>query len=1143
MTRSFRSPVVLAILMTLLAASAYATARNPKPNVGASSAVPVLARTATSGGGKAGRRTSHVSLRPVASRRYGLVSPMPASNHLASFHPVSDLGLDHDLSADSIYIPAGVTIRLQRDVVLESANDIVIRGTIEGDPAAELLPGAPGISVTLRATRTIDLWGDLKPSPGRDAVAPGQAGGDGGSILLEAAAIEADRDLLAANGGGGGPGGVGGRGGDVRVTTGAMVAPANATRADAIRGGAGGRGGDGTSGIPGGGAGGNGGDAVIQWNPLANGGNGSPGNPGTDKIESNHPVHVGKPDGVQGRDGGEGEYGYAAFAGPGGPGGSGADGSPVGGTGGPGGRGGNAVASPGGMGGAGGDCMKGGRGGDPGVAIGGAGGTGGKGGNGLGQTDKGGPGGFGGLGGNTTAGTGGMGGHGGNCCWTGTGGKGGDGGGDSALSAISGKGGDGGNGGNGGARGQGGAGGDGANSGSAIGSSGGKGGKGGDGIPPGTGGGKGEHGQSMASIGGYAGVPGVPRGLPGNNGHSGTATNGVDGALGAGGDPCSIFEQEKKNYDGSWENAYAWNGESEAPPDYGAFAEQYSDDRPIGSVTFELTQAGEQAGQTMDVYLWDDGDGAPGLVRSMVPGVNPGTVATWPEVSEHHVPLSCPVHPRTFWVGYWGAWPGQNQGWYVGADGNGPGGDPYTKIAPGQGFPEGWQNVSIVFGPTQALGIGVGFATEGACCLADVCCRFITANDCTDEDGLFQGVGVPCDPSLCGEGRPPVADQNIGNCVLSVTGEGILGFSDGGQEQGHGFVYPAGGANQLYIGSLWVATAPNYIANRDYDADPAREWTVETCPPGQPWPEPYTGSEQSYSALFNDGANGLPSGIEIHQQSTAYGGAGEEEDDDFVILHYEVTNTGPAPLPAVYVGLFADLDLGPDPTRDTGGTSSDAALVYEDGGAGVLTGVRLLSPTGPPLVPANLTLIDNPTFVWPTACIPDADKYAFLAASDPHHIQPEGGLPSDYGSLVSFGPFPLAPQQTQDVAFAIVGGVSLDDLRANALRAEERYAEGSASVVPGTARPAPALSCVPNPFSGRTSVRFNLGRPAGIQLGVYDVAGRLVRSLADGWQQAGTGVIAWDGLQTDGTRAPSGIYFVRLHSGTRERATRVMRIR
>ncbi len=164
------------------------------------------------------------------------------------------------------------------------------------------------------------------------------------------------------------------------------------------------------------------------------------------------------------------------------------------------------------------------------------------------------------------------------------------------------------------------------------------------------------------------------------------------------------------NSDGSYENAYAWQYGGIARPLYGAFAECYSTTGQdwICSVVFDLTQIGNQAGQSMEVYVWADDGGIPGNVMCGPAHFTPGTIAFWPNLSRHVFdpdPNYCCWH-GPFWVGYWGVWPGEPAGWFVGADLDGPGGCPMTNIAPGIGFPTGWTNTSQVWGPTQALGIG-----------------------------------------------------------------------------------------------------------------------------------------------------------------------------------------------------------------------------------------------------------------------------------------------------------------------------------------------------------------------------------------------------------------------------------------------------
>jgi len=160
------------------------------------------------------------------------------------------------------------------------------------------------------------------------------------------------------------------------------------------------------------------------------------------------------------------------------------------------------------------------------------------------------------------------------------------------------------------------------------------------------------------------------------------------------------------NADGSYENGFCWQYGGLVAPYYGAFAECYSANGNVCSVVLDLTQIGLHAGQTADVYVWEDGGGAPGNVLGVVTGYLPSGIAFWPSLSRHVADVSVAV-AGNFWAGYWGNWPNGACAWYVGADLDGFGGCPYTNIAPGIGYPTGWQNASIVWGPTQALGIGV----------------------------------------------------------------------------------------------------------------------------------------------------------------------------------------------------------------------------------------------------------------------------------------------------------------------------------------------------------------------------------------------------------------------------------------------------
>lgn len=73
----------------------------------------------------------------------------------------------------------------------------------------------------------------------------------------------------------------------------------------------------------------------------------------------------------------------------------------------------------------------------------------------------------------------------------------------------------------------------------------------------------------------------------------------------------------------------------------------------------------------------------------------------------------------------------------------------------------------------------------------------------------------------------------------------------------------------------------------------------------------------------------------------------------------------------------------------------------------------------------------------------------------------------------------------------------------------------------------------PNPFraSGGASIRYAVpGVGASVKLAIYDVSGRHVRTLTDGFVPAGTHTATWNGEDASGRPAAAGVYFYRLDS-------------
>ena len=79
------------------------------------------------------------------------------------------------------------------------------------------------------------------------------------------------------------------------------------------------------------------------------------------------------------------------------------------------------------------------------------------------------------------------------------------------------------------------------------------------------------------------------------------------------------------------------------------------------------------------------------------------------------------------------------------------------------------------------------------------------------------------------------------------------------------------------------------------------------------------------------------------------------------------------------------------------------------------------------------------------------------------------------------------------------------------------------------------LSVSPNPFNPTAEIAFNLDLAAEIELSVYDVNGRLVATLMNGYTDAGSQRVTWNAGSL-----PSGVYFFHLNTGSSAVTTKAL---
>jgi matrixin/flagellar hook capping protein FlgD len=75
----------------------------------------------------------------------------------------------------------------------------------------------------------------------------------------------------------------------------------------------------------------------------------------------------------------------------------------------------------------------------------------------------------------------------------------------------------------------------------------------------------------------------------------------------------------------------------------------------------------------------------------------------------------------------------------------------------------------------------------------------------------------------------------------------------------------------------------------------------------------------------------------------------------------------------------------------------------------------------------------------------------------------------------------------------------------------------------------PAVALAARPRLGGAILRFALAEGAEVRLQMFDVSGRLLTTLVDGYRPAGEHEIAWDGSTSIG-QMPSGVYFARVQA-------------
>ncbi|MFZ1081788.1 MAG: M1 family aminopeptidase [Candidatus Kryptoniota bacterium] len=81
----------------------------------------------------------------------------------------------------------------------------------------------------------------------------------------------------------------------------------------------------------------------------------------------------------------------------------------------------------------------------------------------------------------------------------------------------------------------------------------------------------------------------------------------------------------------------------------------------------------------------------------------------------------------------------------------------------------------------------------------------------------------------------------------------------------------------------------------------------------------------------------------------------------------------------------------------------------------------------------------------------------------------------------------------------------------------------------------PSITLFPNPFNGNTQIEYSFGSDSHVTIDVYDIIGRKIKSLDEGYQQAGAYIVTFNGEDL-----ASGVYLFKIHTGSGDKTNKVL---
>jgi hypothetical protein len=373
--------------------------------------------------------------------------------------------------------------------------------------------------------------------------------------------------------------------------------------------------------------------------------------------------------------------------------------------------------------------------------------------------------------------------------------------------------------------------------------------------------------------------------------------------------------------------------------------------------------------------------------------------------------------------------------------------------------------------------------------------------------------------------NPTYRTMDANNIAVTFNSIGNIGFNDYPSNfQGDGFIYKKK-SNLLFEGALMVGTSAERLSNvarSSYNSNTEdksfvlrKSFTIRM---------PGIVSAEDGTAEFADLDNPTDAGVSIKHNAYQFSG---NDNDDFVIVTYDITNSSARDFTTLHAGLYFDWDIGPS------GLNNVARLDEQDGFGYAYcikpdtlpaVAVALLSPQQ-----LNFFAADNDGSSADNPNIYDGFtrnlKWRMLSSG----IGRRASNPTDISMVIGAGPMNLPHGETVRVGFAIGAADKTGNLRSIIAKARQTAKDNNLASgfvfepLPNT----PSLvSLTPNAVSNESfTVNYALADNATVKIDIVNILGSVVKTVKNGFVQAGarSETVTMDD-------AAQGTYFVRFQS-------------